>query len=188
MQAIAGLGFAADDPKGPSEEDRYFVGSYYLVWIDQTGFQGKNNAIGQLNGKSATALDFVHYDGNRPFNFVIVGEHGNGVFPALYPGSEHAEFPNRTPEANDNPSSATSDWCNQYAHEEDADFDSDIPWWSSCNGGSITWDTLLLPIAEEHNNNMLYLQWEAPLVKVADGDGNFDADACNEDWIFEDGI
>ena len=56
------------------------------------------------------------------------------------------------------------------------------------NSGSINWNTLLLPISEEADENSIKLTWEAPLVKEADGDGNFDGDACHEDWLFEDGI
>lgn len=187
-QAIAGLGFAADSVQGPNQQDRYFVGRHYIAWIDQTGFHGKINGIWQLNGESGDSLDFAYTEDGRALNMLIIGENGNGEFPGGYPGAEHAEFPNRTPEENDNPNCATTDWCNQYAHEEAADFSTDIPWWSACNTGSISWDTLLLPTTEESEPDAIKLVWEAPLVKEADGDGTFDGDDCHADWLFEDGV
>lgn len=187
LRAIEGMGFPEDSQKGPSLSDQYFIGNYYLAWIDQTGFHGKINGIWQLNGAVGEQLDFLHLDGGRPYNFLIVGENGLGNFPAGYPGSEHAEFPNRTPEANDDPSCGQGDWCNQYAHEEATEFGSDIPWWSACNDGAITWDSLLLPLSIEEEMASVTLTWEAPLVKVADGDGDFDGDDCHENWLFEDG-
>ena len=125
----------------------WFVGAYYVAWIDRTGFVGKMNGLWRLNGASGDALDFVIFEGDRPVNFFIVGENGQGEWPAGYPGSEHAEFPNTTPEPNDNPACADGDWCNQYAHEEASDItDGDIPWWSACNPGTVGWTTVFEPV------------------------------------------
>src|SRR3954470_12456368 len=41
--ALNGLGFSG--PEGPNQDDRVFVGRYYLAWIDQTGFYGKMNGL-----------------------------------------------------------------------------------------------------------------------------------------------
>ncbi|MBD89188.1 MAG: hypothetical protein CL940_02485 [Deltaproteobacteria bacterium] len=183
------LGFAAGALAGPQPEDLWFVGAYYVAWIDRTGFVGKMNGLWRLNGASGDALDFVIFEGDRPVNFFIVGENGQGEWPAGYPGSEHAEFPNTTPEPNDNPACAEGDWCNQYAHEEASDItDGDIPWWSACNPGTVGWTTVFEPIEESVTDSGIRIVFEAPLVKEADGDGNFDGDACHQDWLFPDGV
>ena len=188
QEAVEGLGFGASDQRGPQTQDRFVVTQTLLLWIDQTGFVGKMNGLWRLNGASASNLDFVVRDAGRPLNFLIIGEKGSGQFPPGYPGSEHSEFPNRTPEPNDNPSCANRDWCNQYAHEEAAPItDGDIPWWSACNDGNVDFGTIFTPIEETINGDFLHLLYEAPLVKVADGDGNYDGDACGEDWLFPNG-
>ena len=188
-EALEGLGFAKDSQEGPGPSDRIFVGRYYMAWIDQTGFVGKINGLWRLNGAENDALNFVVRDNGRPLNFFIVGEKGDGTFAGGYPGSEHAEFPNTTPEPNDNPSCGDGDWCNQYAHDEAASItDPDIPWWSSCNKGQSAWDVVHEPIEAELVEGGIRLLWEAPLVKEADGDQNWDADDCHEHWLFPDGI
>ncbi|MBR58319.1 MAG: hypothetical protein CMH54_09895 [Myxococcales bacterium] len=188
-KALADLGFPEGSPQGPQEEDLYFIGRYYIAWIDQTGFTGNMNGLWRLNGEAGDALDFTVKDGDRAVNFLIVGEHGNGQFPAGYPGAEHKEVPNQVPEGNDDPNCGESDWCNQYGHEDAHHItDPDIPWWSSCNGGAMGWDTLTQPFSQETIDGGVKMVWEAPLVKRADGDGTWDGDACNEHWLFPDGI
>ena len=83
-----------------NENDRVFVGQWYIAWIDETGFYGKVNGLWALNG-DLEHLNFVLFDGDRPVNSLIVGEQGNGTWPKGYMGSEHIEFPNATPEADD---------------------------------------------------------------------------------------
>jgi len=166
------------------------VGRYYIAWIDETGFYGKMNGLWRLNGSEGNELDFslTEPDG-RPINFLIPGENGLGQWPGGYPGAEHIEFPNRTPEENDSPSCADGDWCNQYGHNEAPDFDDpDIPWWSSCNEGAPAWTDVFAPISVDETEDGLTVWYEGPLVKVADGDGTYDGDACNEDYLFADGV
>lgn len=188
-EALVGLGFVVGDERGPQPEDRFFVGEKILVWLDQTGFVGKMNGLWRLNGAAGNGLNFSVRDGDRVLNFLVVGEHGDGAFPPGYPGSEHIEFPNTTPEPNDDPACGDSDWCNQYAHDEAASITNPlIPWWSSCNTGQVGWDKLYEPIEEETVEGGIRLLWEAPLVKEADGDGTWNSDACHQDWLFSDGI
>lgn len=188
-RALDGLGFAEEADGAPSPDDRVFVGRYYIAWIDQTGFYGKVNGLWRLNGSDGDDLDFslMEPDG-RPVNFLIPGENGLGEWPGGYPGAEHIEFPNRTPEANDSPDCADGDWCNQYGHNEAADFDDpDIPWWSACNSGAPAWTDVFEPISVDETEEGLTIMYEGPLVKVADGDGNYDGDDCNQDYLFADG-
>jgi len=188
LVALDGLGFSPGAASGPHNKDRVFVGAYYIAWIDLTGFVGKMNGLWRMNGAPDDTLDFVVRDGDRPINLLIVGENGDGKFAPGYPGSEHAEFPNNTPEANDNQACGSTDWCNQYAHDEAASFTNpSIPWWSTCNEGQASWSTHHEPIEVSIIEGGLRLVWEAPLVKEADGDGTWDGDACHEDWLFPDG-
>ena len=99
-EAIAGLGFA-DPDQAPNEADRWFVGNYYMAWIDQTGFYGKMNGLWRLDATAGDALDFVVRQQGRPVNFFVVGENGEGGWPTGYSGAEHLEFPNGTPEPDD---------------------------------------------------------------------------------------
>ncbi len=189
QQAVDGMGFGGGDARGPRAEDRFVVSRHLLLWLDQTGFVGKMNGLWRLNGADGLNLDFAVRDGGRPLNFLNVGEKGVADFPKGYPGAEHVEFPNTTPEANDKPNCAEGDWCNQYAHEEASDIDNPlIPWWSACNAGTVGWGTLFEPIEEKWVGDGIRLLWEAPLVKEADGDGNWDGDACHQHWLFPDGI
>lgn len=187
--ATDGLGFPASSDQGPNKDDLFFVGQYYLVWIDQTGFYGKMNGLWRLDGAAGDALDFVlkEPDG-RPVNFLVPGEDGDGRWPAGYPGGEHVEFPNRNPEPNDDPSCATKDWCNQYSLNEAPQItDPDIPWWSACNAGTPAWSATFSPVVKQKITGGLKLVYEGPLVKEADGDGNNDGDACHQDYLFPDG-
>jgi hypothetical protein len=187
-RAIAGLGFGAGD--GPNASDRFFVGRHYMAWIDETGFYGKMNGLWRLDGRAGDGLDFAVTDvGGRPVNFFVPGEDGDGAWPAGYPGGEHIEFPNRTPEADDDRRCASSDWCNQYGMNEAPDFtDPDIPWWSSCNGGAPSWSERFSAVEETTSAGGVRLVYEGPLVKEADGDGRWDGDSCHRDWLFADGV
>jgi hypothetical protein len=187
--AIDGLGFPTGSDQGPNKDDLFFVGRYYIVWIDQTGFYGKMNGLWRLDGAAGDALEFVlrEPDG-RPVNFLVPGEDGDGRWPAGYPGGEHVEFPNRNPEPNDDPGCATRDWCNQYGLNEAPQItDPDIPWWSACNAGTPAWSTTFAPVVKQQITSGLKLVYEGPLVKEADGDGNHDGDACHQDYLFPDG-
>jgi hypothetical protein len=187
-EALAGMGL--DATTGPVTDDRVVVTRHYVAWLDQTGFYGKMNGLWWLDGTGDDTADFVlRAPGGRPVNTFVVGERGDGAWPAGYPGAEHLEFPNRTPEPNDNPGCASGDWCNQYSVDEAAAItDPDIPWWSACNAGDRAWSALAEPVENEVRDGALRLVWEAPLVKEADGDSNRDGDACHQDWLFADGV
>lgn len=188
--ALNGLGFDASSNEGPNHDDRVFVGRHYLAWIDQTGFYGKINGLWTLNAAAGDALDFVlkEPDG-RPVNLFIPGEDGDGRWPASYKGGEHVEFPSRVPEANDNPSCANGDWCNQYGLNEAVHYTNpSIPWWSICNAGSMSFGTKIDPITVEEIPGGIRLVYEGRLVKEADGDGTPDGDACHADYLFPDGV
>ncbi|MCA9539154.1 MAG: hypothetical protein KC620_09735 [Myxococcales bacterium] len=185
-RALDGLGMHA--ATGPSPADRVVITPYLLAWIDQTGFPGKLNGLWTLNGDRLD-LDFVLLDGERPINQLVPGENGDGRWPAGYPGAEHIEFPNRTPEANDNPACADRDWCNQYGvAEADPITDGDIPWWSACNRARPGFDARFEPVEVTPRAGGLTLWYAAPLVKMADGDGRYDGDDCGADYLFADGI
>ncbi len=188
-EAISGLGMSG--PAAPYDGDRYFIGRHYIAWLDQTGFHGKMNGLWWLNGASGDALDFAVREPNgRPVNAFVVGERGDGAWPPGYPGSEHAEFPNRTPEPGDDPGCADGDWCNQYSVDEAADYtDPDIPWWRACNAGDRSWiaPANLIETTPTEGGRAVRLVWEARLVKEADG-SHRDASGCHEDWFFPDGV
>ena len=187
--ALDGLGFVG--PEGPNPDDRVFIGKRYLAWIDQTGFYGKMNGLWVLNGAAGDALDFVVKDPDgRPVNTFVPGENGEGRFAPGYKGAEHVEFPNRVPETNDDPSCAQKDWCNQYGLNEAALITNPrIPWWSACNVGAASFTTKLAPmLVQTLPDGGLKLVYEGPLVKEADGDGNYDGDACHADYLFPDQV
>lgn len=189
--ALDGLGFDPGGGEGPSVDDRVFVGRRYLAWIDQTGFYGKMNGLWMLDGAAGDALDFVMKDPDgRPVNVFVPGEDGEGTFAPGYKGSEHVEFPNRTPEPNDDPGCAQRDWCNQYGLNEAAPITNPkIPWWSACNRGAAGFDDEHDPVSVTTlPDGGVKLVYEGPLVKEADGDGNYDGDACHEDYLFPDGV
>jgi hypothetical protein len=189
-RALNGLGFDPEGAEGPSRYDRVFIGKRYLAWIDQTGFYGKINALFTLNGASGDALDFVLKDADeRPVNLFVPGEDGDGTWASSYKGAEHLEFPNRVPEANDNANCAKGDWCNQYSLNEAPLFNnSKIPWWSACNAGATDFSTKFEPIVLEESADKLKIVFEGRLVKEADGDGNYDGDACHTDYLFPDKV
>lgn len=186
-EAIAGLGIA-DENQAPGEADRFFVGSHYMAWIDQTGFYGEMNGLWRMNAAAGDALDFVTRQDGRPVNFLVVAEDGDGGWPTGYSGAEHIESPNRTLESDDDPYCAQTDWCNMYGLSEAARItDPDIPWWSSCNVASPPWTEVHEPIVERESGDELKLVYEGPLAKVADGDGVWDGDDCGADYLFPDG-
>ena len=188
--ALDGLGFDPAVGDGPNANDRVFVGKHYLAWIDQTGFYGKMNGLWTLNALPGNALDFVlkEKDG-RPVNLFAPGEDGDGRWPTSYKGGEHVEFPSRVPEANDNASCASGDWCNQYALNEAVPYkNTAIPWWGACNAGAMPFESKVEPIVVEEVPGGLKLVYEGRLVKEADGDGTYDGDACHADYLFPDGV
>jgi len=185
--ALDGLGF--EGAEAPNHQDRVFVGKNYLAWIDQTGFYGKMNGLWVLDGAANPEFVNKDFDG-RPVNQFIPGESGEGNFAPGYKGGEHVEFPNRNPEANDNPSCGNNDWCNQYGlNEAPAITDPDIPWWSACNAGRTSFSTKFEPVVVERvAGGGLKLIYEGPLVKEADGDRNYDGDSCHQDYLFPDKV
>jgi hypothetical protein len=189
-RALSGLGFDPAGKEGPGPHDRVFIGRRYLAWIDQTGFYGKINALFTLNGAEGDALEFVLKDPDgRPINLFVPGEDGDGAWASSYKGSEHIEFPNRVPEANDSQSCGQGDWCNQYSLNEAPPItNSKIPWWSACNQGSIDYGTKFEPILLEESEDRLKIVYEGRLVKEADGDGTPDGDACHADYLFPDKV
>lgn len=187
-RALTGLGFPTAE--GPSPKDLVFIGQRYLAWVDQTGFHGKMNGLWLLDGAAGDALEFVVKDPDgRPVNLFQPGEDGEGTWAGAYKGAEHIEFPSRVREPNDPASCATNDWCNQYAHVEAPRFtNTRIPWWSACNGASPGFDVTVAPVVKEATATSLKLVYEAPMVKVADGDGTYDGDACGQNYLFPDGV
>ncbi|KAJ3086189.1 hypothetical protein HK102_013425 [Quaeritorhiza haematococci] len=93
--AIAGLGFRQIE--GPREGDRFFVGRYYVAWVDSTGYYTKLNGLWNLNGKVCEDSDFTLQEPDlnsmRPINMFLPGEDGDGAWPASYQGAEHYEIP-----------------------------------------------------------------------------------------------
>ena len=185
IRALEGLGL--DEVTGPDERDRVFVGRWYIAWIDETGFYGKINGLWPLNG-DLDALDFVLLDGSRPVNAFIVGEHGRGVWPEGYMGSEHIEFPNATPAEGDDPACAET-FCAQYSHGEAPHYTSPrIPTWSACNSASPNWNTHFTPISIERTAEGVQLWYEGPLTQQGDFGGRADGQGCGEDFLFADGV
>ncbi len=185
-RALDGLGL--DAQTGPSEADRVFVGRWYVAWIDETGFYGKINGMWALNG-NVDALDFVLLDGARPVNIFIVGERGQGRWPGGYKGSEHIEFPNGTPEPDDDPNCGRDgSFCAQYSLAEAPHYtDRDIPTWRACNEGSPAWNEQFEPIEVTATETGLRLVYEGRLTKQGDFGGSSNGNNCHEDFLFADG-
>jgi hypothetical protein len=206
-RAIRGLGFDSAAFDGPNAGDLVFVGRYYMAWIDQTGFDGKMNALWVLNGAEGDALDFVHLDpsNNRPVSFLGVAEDGDGRWLAGYRGAEHFEVPHEVPEPGEDRNgngqcdvdesctgaSCQRSICNWYSMNEAAPItDPDVPNWSSCNANRMTWARKTAPVQTTSSETSLKLVYEGPLVKGADAakDGAYDGDNCHRDYLFQDGI
>ena len=186
-RAVASLGFASGDPAAPAASDHLVVTRHLVAWLDATGFYGKLQGLWTLDGTASPTFLLRDLD-DRPVNFLVVGENGDGRWPAGYVGSEHLEFPNRTPEPGDNPACAAGDWCNQFGLAEATPItDADIPWWSACNGSNPAYTQRFAPLVV-NDDGPLELVWDGRLVKRADGDGTYDGDNCGADWLFPDGI
>ena len=186
-KALEGLGL--DAATGPHERDRVFVGQNYMVWIDETGFYGKMNGLWPLNGETG-ALNFVLFDGLRPVNLLIVGEDGNGRWPAGYKGAEHIEFPSDVAEVDDDPTCTTAGlFCAQYSLAEAGPYtDSDIASWRACNEGRPSFAEHFAPMDIEFTNRGLILMYEGPLTKQGDFGGSISGSGCHEDFLFSDGV
>jgi len=181
--AINGLGLTI--ATAPEIRDRIFVGKWFMAWIDETGFYGKMNALWPLNGDSSN-LEFTLVDNQRPVNVFVVGENGQGQWPAGYMGSEHIEYPNNTPEFDDDPSCANG-LCAQYSlAEADPYTDLDIPTWSACNFGSPSFASQFVPIEITEQGNGIRLMYEGPLVKRGDFGGSTNGSNCHDDYLFSD--
>jgi hypothetical protein len=206
-RAIRGLGFSSAEFDGPNGGDLVFVGKYYMAWIDQTGFEGKMNALWVLNGAEGDALNFIHWDprNNRPVSFLGVAEDGDGNWLDGYRGAEHFEVPHEVPEPGEDPngngqcdknesctgSSCERSICNWYSMNEAAPIeDPDVPNWSSCNANRMTWARKTVPLQATQSGRSLKLVYEGPLVKGADAakDGAYDGDNCHRDYLFPDGV
>src|SRR5262245_42866931 len=61
-EALSGLGFAPDDPKGPQPSDRVVVTNNYVAWLDETGFYGKLNGLWWLAPTTSGDSSFSHRD------------------------------------------------------------------------------------------------------------------------------
>ena len=186
-RAVEGLGL--DVRSGPNERDRIFVGRTYMVWLDETGFYGKMNGLWPLNG-DALSLDFLLLDGVRPVNLLIVGEEGNGRWPGGYKGADHIEFPNRVPEADDDPTCANDGrFCSQYGLSEAGAYtDSDIPAWRACNEGRPPFDAHFEPIEITSTHEGLRIMYEGPLTKQGDFGGSASGSGCHQNFLFPDGV
>ena len=186
IRALDGLGL--DEESGPNEKDRVFVGLWYIAWIDETGFYGKMNGLWSLNGNLEN-LDFTMLENDRPVNLFIVGENGEGKWPAGYKGAEHIEFPNNVPEEDDNDCGEEFGLCSQYSLGEASNYtDPDIPTWRACNSSSPTWKTHFQPIELVESNTGLRIIYEGLLTKQGDFGGSTEGNGCHENYLFEDGI
>ena len=186
-RALDGLGMDAET--GPNPLDRVFVNPRYIAWIDETGFYGKMNGLWALNG-DVDQLEFELLDGARPVNTLVVGEFGRGAWPEGYKGAEHIEFPNATPEADDDPSCAASgSFCAQYSLNEALEYtDEDIDAWRSCNPGIASFSDHFPPIEVSVRSDGIRLMYEGPLTKEGDFGGSSTGSNCHRDFLFPDGI
>lgn len=186
-RALDGLGL--DDQSGPSSTDRIFVNRWYIAWIDETGFYGKMNGLWALNG-DVDQLEFELLDGQRPVNAFVVGEFGRGEWPGGYKGSEHIEFPNATPEPDDDPNCAEGgSFCAQYSLNEALEYtDEDIGTWRACNPGIPSFSEHFSPIEVSVRPDGIRLMYEGPLTKEGDFGGSSTGVNCHTDFLFPDGI
>ncbi|MDO5977901.1 T9SS type A sorting domain-containing protein [Flavivirga spongiicola] len=190
-EAINGLGFDNDNGHEydePNKRDLIFVGKYYIAWIDQTGFYGKLNGLWLLNGLDGDSLDFVQKEGTRPYNFLAIGEKGDGDWPIGYAGAEHYEIPSSLNEGND---ICLKDACNWYSIDEaNAGSDPDFEWWSECaTVNRQPWGQYNAPIEElVSGDTLMTVKSKALVKKLGDPDGVYDQDWCNTNMLFLDGI
>ena len=185
QRALDGLGL--DTATGPSERDRVFVGRWFIVWLDETGFYGKANGLWALNG-DLEALDFVLTERGRPVNAFIVGENGAGRWPGGYMGAEHIEFPNNVPEPDDDPRCAES-LCAQYSLNEAHQYtDPDIPTWRACNAGSPSFDEHFAPLSIVPVAGGFDILYEGRLTKQGDFGGSTSGANCHADFLFPDNV
>jgi hypothetical protein len=193
-QAIAGMSFGSSDYSRPNANDRFFVGKYYMAWIDQTGFYGKMNGLWLLNGQSGTNLNFIQFASGRPYNFLAIAENGDGQWMQNYAGAEHFEIPTIVPEANDNvqsgdPTKCVGDLCNWYSHNEASSVQgSHLPWWTACNQNRMSWAQVNTAVSGLDETNSFGVLYRAPLTKEGDNDGTHDGDACHMNMLFADGF
>ena len=186
IRALDGLGL--DEESGPNERDRVFVSLWYIAWIDETGFYGKINGLWTLNGNPDN-LDFTMLENERPVNLFIVGENGEGKWPAGYKGAEHIEFPNNVYEEDDIDCGDEYGFCSQYSLAEAPLYSSpNIPTWSACNSLMPFWEEHFQPIEVEENENSLRLIYEGKLTKQGDFGGSSNGIGCNQDYLFNDGV
>mgnify|MGYP004045198465 CR=1 FL=1 len=186
-RALDGLGM--DSETGPNSLDKIFVNRWYIAWIDETGFYGKMNGLWSLNGDLAQ-LEFELLDGQRPVNTLVVGEFGRGTWPEGYKGAEHIEFPNATPEADDDPNcAAPGSFCAQYSLNEALEYtDEDIAPWRSCNPGIARFSDHFPPIEVSIRNDGMRIMYEGPLTKEGDFGGSSTGANCHRDFLFPDGM
>ena len=186
IRALDGLGL--DEESGPNERDRVFVSLWYIAWIDETGFYGKINGLWTLNGNPDN-LDFTMLENERPVNLFIVGENGDGKWPAGYKGAEHIEFPNNVYEEDDIDCGDEYGFCSQYSLAEAPLYSNpNISTWSACNSLMPFWEEHFQPIEVEENENSLRLIYEGKLTKQGDFGGSSDGIGCNQDYLFNDGV
>ncbi|MDO5977896.1 T9SS type A sorting domain-containing protein [Flavivirga spongiicola] len=185
--AITGLGFSAGGYDEPNMWDLIFVGKYYIAWIDQTGFYGKLNGLWLLNGLDGDSLDFVQKEGTRPYNFLAIGEKGDGDWPIGYAGAEHYEIPSSLNEGND---LCLTEVCNWYSIDEaNMGSDPDFKWWSECaTVNRQPWGQYNAPIEALVSGDTFTVKSKALVKKLGDADEVYDQDWCNTNMLFLDGI
>lgn len=189
-EALAGLGFAPDDPRGPRADDRVVVTDSLVAWIDETGFYGKLNGLWWLSPTASGDRSFsLRADDGRPVNQLVVGEDGAGSWPIGNRGAEHVEVPNETPEPHHDPACAQQ-WCAAYAHDEAGSYTAPlIPWWRVCDPGTPSFLDHFAPVEVSITPTKVRLVYEGRLVKTADSASPWtNTTGCKQDWLFPDGV
>ncbi|GLS24610.1 hypothetical protein GCM10007877_03240 [Marinibactrum halimedae] len=168
--------------KAPNANDLFFVGKYYIAWIDQTGFYGKMNGLWILNGQTGNDLNFVHREeDDRAVNFLIVAENGDGEWPENYTGAEHYEIPNLTAEYIGDKSVGSERRFAQYSLNEAPKVNAN-PLWDSCNNNTMAWSRHVRPIQQEQTSDGLILAYQGPITKRGDDGGQ--EENCHGDYLF----
>ncbi|MFN8038558.1 MAG: hypothetical protein U0Q07_05025 [Acidimicrobiales bacterium] len=189
-EALAGLGFAADDPRGPQADDRVVVTDSLVAWIDETGFYGKLQGLWWLSPTVSGDRSFsLRAADGRPVNQLVVGEDGAGAWPIGNRGAEHVEVPNDTPEPHHDPA-CVKQWCAAYAHDEAGSYTAPlIPWWRVCDPGTPSFLDHMIPVEVSITPTKVRLVYEGRLVKTADSASPWtNTSGCKQDWLFPDGI